>query len=77
MNELDTMLNSFKPGLEEEERYQMMENTGFYKTAFPNSAFNARLQSFSHRVKSAVPGGRKSGDDQLKSSASCTTKSKI
>ena len=43
MNELDTMLNSFKPGLEEEERYQMMENTGFYKTAFPNSAFNARL----------------------------------
>ena len=43
MNELDTMLKSYKPGLDDEERYRMMEHTGFYKTAYPNSAFNARL----------------------------------
>ena len=49
----------------------MMEQTGFYKSAFPNSAFNARMQSFSHRVKSAVSGGRKT-ESHMANSASCT-----
>ena len=74
MNELDTMLKSYKPGLDDEERYRMMEHTGFYKTAYPNSAFNARLQSFSHRVKSAVPGGRKAGSS-MQNSQSCASSS--
>ena len=43
LNELDTMLKSFKPGLDEDERFDMQKTTAFYKHAYPQSAFNTRL----------------------------------
>ena len=44
------MIKSFKPGQTEKERYKTQDESAFYKTQFPTSLQNTRVNSFSSRV---------------------------
>lgn len=51
--EMDILYQSFKPGLSEQRRYEIQDLSSFYKTAFPQSAYNTRVNSFAARIASA------------------------
>ena len=59
INEMDILHQSFKPGLPLTQRYKMQDQSKFYRTQFPNSAYNTRINSFAARVASADPSNTK------------------
>ena len=44
------MLDSFKPGQTEKDRYKTQDQSVFYRTQFPSSAYNTRVSSFATRM---------------------------
>ena len=46
INEMDMMYKSFAPGLSETQRYTIQDRSAFYKSQFPNSAYNSRINNF-------------------------------
>lgn len=64
MHEMDLMFKSFRPGMQETERYKLQDTSKFYKTAFPSSAYSGRINSITTRMASADPANRRNNDSK-------------
>lgn len=51
--DLELAYKSFKPGISENQRYDMQSTSKFYTTHYSSSGFASRLNSFQSRLKSA------------------------
>ena len=71
---MDLMYKSFAPGLAETQRYTIQDQSTFYKSQFPKSAFNSRINNFSSRVSSISQYGTK-GDANFATSPATTSRS--
>ena len=63
IREMDTMYQSFRPGLKQSKRYEMQDQGNFYKTQFPSSAYSSRINSYAARLASAETGNRQAKNE--------------